>query len=103
MTHPNLDTLVNVPLELFDAVEVHPVMEWDGNCESLHPSDLENYRSRYPEAEFFWSVYLHYDATNPANKGFGGIECVADFPCEASANEFADGLEKSLQIIKAKG
>jgi hypothetical protein len=87
------------PLALFDAVEVSPVGEVDGICERLNCS-IDDYKAQNPEAEIYWSVYLHYDATRPENKGFGGVECVADLPTEDAAMKYAEGLEYALQQVK---
>jgi hypothetical protein len=87
------------PLALFDAVEVSPVGEINGICERLDVS-IDDYKAQYPDAEIFWSVYLHYDATRPENKGFGGVECVADLPNEEAAIKYAEGLEYALQQVR---
>ena len=87
-------------LELFDAVEVHPVMERAGDCEQVDEGELESLRSQYPDAAFFWSVYLHYDATRPENEGFGGLECIADLPTKQDAMKHAASLEVALQAAR---
>lgn len=43
-----------------------------------------------PDEAEFWSVYGHY---NPALcDGFGGVDCLEDFPTEAEAIAFAEAL-----------
>lgn len=85
-------------LEVFDAVEVHPVAEYaeGGYCEQVDKSDI----GTDPEAVYFWSVYLHYDHEHPDNVGFGGLECVADFPTEEAAEAYAEGLSKALKLVR---
>jgi hypothetical protein len=85
-------TLLHLRLELFDAVEIHPVREDAHGCEQIDISEW----GRDPRALYFWSVYLHYDSNHPECDGFGGIACVADLRDEEAAQALAEGLAKVL-------
>ena len=92
---PNITVPETIILELFDAVEIESCCEKDGICEPIPESDM----GKDASAEYFWSVYLHYDSKHPLNKGFGGVECVADLPTEEAALAYARGLQEALGAI----
>jgi len=94
--YPNITVPEGLALELFNAVEVHPVAEYpEGFCEQVEDSDIGSDEL----ALYFWSVYLHYDHEHPDNQGFGGLECVADLPSKEAAEAYAEGLEKALSEV----
>jgi hypothetical protein len=75
-------------IHLFDGLEISPCTTVaDGNwgpyievCDD--PADAE-----------FWSVYGHY---NPGLcDGFGGVDCLEDFPTECEARAFAEQLYRT--------
>lgn len=84
--------LLYLRLELFDAVEIHPVRENGNGFEQI---DIKDW-GQDPLSIYFWSVYLHYDIKHPDNNEFGGLECIADFSTEEAANAFALGLMIAL-------
>lgn len=87
--------LLSLRLELFDAVEVHPVRENDNGCEQIGIEDW----GKDPQSIYYWSVYLHYDAEHPENNEFGGVECIADLNTETAANALANGLMVALNQL----
>ena len=89
-------TGIEVPLDLFDGVEVSPVEEVDGDCSVI----TEDCIGDNPNASYYWSVYLHYDAENPINKGFGGVDCVIDLPTREAAEAFGRGLLCAIQSVR---
>ena len=66
-----------LPLDAFDAVEIHAIDECDD-----HTSD---------ECAAYWAVALHLKE--------GGIECVADLPSRALAEQMAEALLATLEAI----
>ena len=95
MIYPNITVPEGLNLELFNAVEVHPVEYLDGGCNQVD----ERLIGSNPEAEYFWSVYLHFDYNHPENNGFGGLECIADLPSKEAAYAYAEGVERTLGHI----
>ena len=71
-------------LNHYNAVEVHPVEEVNGNTEQVEKAMI----GRNPEAHYFWAVYLHLTR--------GGLEWVADFTTEEKAEIFAQGIQFML-------
>lgn len=71
--------LPSQPLSQYNAIEVNPVIEFDGICEVTDK----------PAEASIWSVYLHL--TN------GGVECIADFPGDRSelAQEYAETINRN--------
>ena len=88
------------PLALFDAVEVDPVAEFEHGISRIDRSEIEQVRTENPDIVIFWSVYLHYDAKRQENKGFGGVECIADLPTEEAALAYAAGVEAALEAVR---
>ena len=88
---------IDLPLEQFDNVEVQAIEEIDGFCTPIHPDSLGD----NPEALYYWAVYLHYDASNPLNEGFGGVEWVADLPTKLDAERLADGLLQAVYSVRS--
>lgn len=74
-----MENLVFIPEALngaWDAVEVWPVREEDGACETCEEGE-----------EHFWSVYVH--------RVEGGVSCVADLPDKAAAYALAELIERA--------
>jgi hypothetical protein len=82
-------------LTRFDAVEVHPV-----RAVGASPNIVEQCEEH--EAHW-WSVYLHFDPKNPDNEGFGGVDCVADFPTRETAEAYRECLAMLLRFQAFKG
>lgn len=88
MAAKNLNYSALSSLYLFDAVEVHPcVEEYDEETNDSIVYQVDESEAIPPEC--FWSVYLHYNPSDPRNEGFGGLECVADFDTKDEAEEYA--------------
>lgn len=79
-------------LQRFDAVEVDAIEQWEDNTERIDEDQINT----NPDAQYFWSVYLHCNPKHPANEGHGGVECVGDFPTKAQAEAFGAWLEMAL-------
>lgn len=75
----------NLPLHLFDAVEIHPIDEIGEQCEEADAT--------------YWAIFLHYNANLHENIHMRGVTCVADMQSKASAHAFADGLENALAEV----
>lgn len=74
-------------LNLYDAVEVHPVRR-----EVSSSVGQEFFEVTHPDASdvYCWSVYLHL-------RDAGGVECIADCPTQEIARCVADAMEKQLK------
>ena len=89
------------PLALFDGTEVSPVVEFEDGCVPISESDIGSIREANPEANIFWSVYLHHDPMRPENEGFGGVECIADLPTKDAAMAYAAGVDAAIKAVRA--
>lgn len=85
-----------MPLELFDNAEAWRIEEIDGFCTIIWPHEWQ----QNPKAEYYWSVYLHYDGNHPLNNGFAGAEWIADVPTEEAAEALRIGLLKSVEAAR---
>jgi len=96
---------MDVPDDLtpYDAVEVHPVVMYESVSPSNETLDCdievvdEASIGTDPDATYFWSVYLHYNAHLKPTRH--GIDCVADCRTKEEAYAFADQLEKRLRDV----
>jgi hypothetical protein len=77
----------------FDGVEVDLIEQTDDDTSRIDEADFE----RDPDALYYWSVFAHRNNKNPANQGFGGVECVGDFPTKPMAESFALWLESAIR------
>ena len=80
------------PLTHYNAVECSPLEYFEGNTEVIAEAEWQ----RDPKADYFWSVYLHFD---PSISEGRGSECVADFTTKESAQAYANGLELALRSV----
>ena len=89
----NLNVPTLLDLKRFDAVEIDAIEQWEDNTERIDEDQIDS----NPEANYFWSVYLHCNPKHPANEGHGGVECVGDFPTKPMAESFALWLESAIR------
>jgi hypothetical protein len=97
MNHGLTDFNLTLPpiqqLKRYDGIEIEAMGCYEGNCiERIDEVEM----GKDPKATYFWSVYLRHDFEHPANAGFGGAQCVGDFPTKAQAATFAMWLQSAL-------
>jgi len=76
-------------LDHYNAVEVHPIEEVNGDSEQVDKAMI----GRNPKAHYYWAVYLHLME--------GGLEWVADFSTQEKAEIFAQGIQFMLGAVIA--
>ena len=87
----------------YDMVEVVPVFILradDGKIDYERTDATE--MAKHPDIDVMYSVYLHHDAMHPDNRGFGGAQCIGDFPTEKVAQAFADFIAELLASYQTK-
>lgn len=83
----------------YDAVEVDPVFVLradDGSIDYERTDAAE--MAKHPDIDVMYSVYLHHDAMHPDNRGFGGAQCIGDFPSLEVAQTFAAFMDQLLNL-----
>jgi len=84
----------------YNAVEIDPVFVFYdefGQVDGYERTDEAEIKL-HPYWNVVYSVYLHHDAEHPDNRGFGGAQCIGDFPSLEIAQTFAAFMDQLLNL-----